>query len=521
MVHAAHESHVAGDNAIDAPVTGTTPLLHVQASSLDSAYCELSRAAVHAAHESHVAGDDAIGALVTGTTPLLHGQASSLDSAYCELRSASVFKTMRHERVPSPPTSLVVVGAVQNLCIVAVVSVASASSSENQALDLPKQAASAAPTLLLPTEDLSELNCDALSRRHAAEPADATASIEFRDHVREQEVMTADTELLFADYEFATEWNDNSTTIEKLGKEDAHVMDALTPEWRGFVDPTGVDAYLAQVVSQQSLQLAQRGNSSAYLACEQFADIHSGVQSKSAGEVTEAADPQGGSAGEVNVGDHAKSAGEAPEFMTEVHVYDEDGTLPDKAPYPGRCAVDHQEINQFDHPERMRAIHQLRMRAIHRLAREQIIQAKIRMAEAENENRSIQEFETGEYVMFRLEHIQLPVWAIRPVFHPIYITPSSATAEDKIGSVFEPAEYGVEGILAHRKRHGKTEYLVQWESCSCLQSTWEPGAGLSSAQRILTACNWKSRKIGMELAAAMVDDETRLGHAINRERLYV
>ena len=88
------------------------------------------------------------------------------------------------------------------------------------------------------------------------------------------------------------------------------------------------------------------------------------------------------------------------------------------------------------------------------------------MAEAENENRSIQEFETGEYVMFRLEHIQLLVWAIRPVFHPIYITPSSATAEDKIGSVFEPAEYGVEGILAHRKRHGKTEYLVQWEEFS-------------------------------------------------------
>ena len=52
---------MAGDNAIDALVTGTTPL------SLDSAYCKLSRAAVHAAQESHVAGDNAIDALVTGT----------------------------------------------------------------------------------------------------------------------------------------------------------------------------------------------------------------------------------------------------------------------------------------------------------------------------------------------------------------------------------------------------------------------------------------------------------------------
>ena len=79
-MHDAQESHVAGDDAIDALVTGATPLPHVHASSLDSAYCELSRAAVvHAAHESHVAGDNAIDAPVTGTTPLLHVQASSLD----------------------------------------------------------------------------------------------------------------------------------------------------------------------------------------------------------------------------------------------------------------------------------------------------------------------------------------------------------------------------------------------------------------------------------------------------------
>ena len=59
---------------------------------------------------------------------------------------------------------------------------------------------------------------------------------------------------------------------------------------------------------------------------------------------------------------------------------------------------------------------------------------------------------------------------------------------------------------------------MQWENCSYLQSTWEPEAELASAQRLLAAYNKKSRKIEMELATAMVEDGTRLGHAINRER---
>ena len=41
-----------------------------------------------------------------------------------------------------------------------------------------------------------------------------------------------------------------------------------------------------------------------------------------------------------------------------------------------------------------------------------MIQAKTRMAEAENQNRPVQEFKTGDYVMLSLEHIQLPVWAV-------------------------------------------------------------------------------------------------------------
>ena len=62
---------------------------------------------------------------------------------------------------------------------------------------------------------------------------------------------------------------------------------------------------------------------------------------------------------------------------------------------------------------------------------------------------------------------------------------------------------------------------MQWENCSCLQSTWEPEAELVSAQRLLAAYNKKIRKIDMELATAMVEDGTRLGYAINRERLCV
>jgi hypothetical protein len=34
-------------------------------------------------------------------------------------------------------------------------------------------------------------------------------------------------------------------------------------------------------------------------------------------------------------------------------------------------------------------------------------------------------------------------------------------------------------VLAHRDRFGKREYLVQWEKCSYLQSTWEPAAAAS------------------------------------------
>ena len=91
--------------------------------------------------------------------------------------------------------------------------------------------------------------------------------------------------------------------------------------------------------------------------------------------------------------------------------------------YPGICAaVDHHEV----YP-------------IHQLAREEMIQAKTRMVEAENKNRSIREFKTGEYLMLRLEHIQLPVWTV------------SQQVPQTAGEVLRPVPYRAGAYIAcHR-----------------------------------------------------------------------
>ena len=73
----------------------------------------------------------------------------------------------------------------------------------------------------------------------------------------------------------------------------------------------------------------------------------------------------------------------------------------------------------------------------------------------------------------------------------------------------------MQGILAHRERHGRNEYLVQWENCSYLQSTWEPDTGLAFAQRHLTAYHKKSRQIKMDVATVLLEDPSRLGRVID------
>jgi hypothetical protein len=120
--------------------------------------------------------------------------------------------------------------------------------------------------------------------------------------------------------------------------------------------------------------------------------------------------------------------------------------------------------------------------------------------------------------------VRLPSWLhknIHPVFHPMYLKLSDKVSPDKglrktLENVFEPGDYGVEGILAHRKRGNKTEYLVQWENCSYLQSTWEPEDGLAHAQRHLTAYQKKSRQVEIDVASVLLEDPTRLGARLQR-----
>ena len=106
----------------------------------------------------------------------------------------------------------------------------------------------------------------------------------------------------------------------------------------------------------------------------------------------------------------------------------------------------------------------------------------------------------------------------------MYLKPASTKTVElglrkKIGTVFDPKPEGVQGILAHRIRKGGTEFLVQWEGCSYLQSTWEPEAGLAGAQRHLTAYAKKSRKVEVSVGEVLFQDPRRTGETIRRRPL--
>ena len=80
-----------------------------------------------------------------------------------------------------------------------------------------------------------------------------------------------------------------------------------------------------------------------------------------------------------------------------------------------------------------------------------------------------------------------------------------------LGDILTPAEYGVERILAHRVVRGVTEYLVQWEGCSYLQSTYEPESNLTHAQAKLTTYQNKRRQIETDVASVIFEDPWRNG----------
>ena len=235
----------------------------------------------------------------------------------------------------------------------------------------------------------------------------------------------------------------------------------------------------------------------------------------------------------------------AGQLVRETMVYDDDNVLLDVAPYPAIYEYHHQRRYEYDHPERIRAIHQL--------AYEQMVQAKTRMAETENANRPARMYQVGDYVKLKLDHIQLPVWSvskckklrgkyfgsfpvvavhsplaielrlpkwmhanIHPVFHPMYLQLASTSTVQKnlkatLGDILAPAEYGVDRILAHRVVRGVTEYLVQWEGCSYLQSTYEPESNLTHAQAKLTTYQNKRRQIETDVASVIFEDPWRNG----------
>ena len=115
--------------------------------------------------------------------------------------------------------------------------------------------------------------------------------------------------------------------------------------------------------------------------------------------------------------------------------------------------------------------------------------------------------------------LRLPDWMhqnIHPVFHPMYLQLAGTKTvqpnlKQMLGNVLAPTDYGVERILAHRTVRGATEYLVQWEGCSYLQSTYEPESNLAFAQSKLSAYQNKRRQIETDVSCVLCEDPLRSG----------
>ena len=80
-----------------------------------------------------------------------------------------------------------------------------------------------------------------------------------------------------------------------------------------------------------------------------------------------------------------------------------------------------------------------------------------------------------------------------------------------------PADFGVEKILAHRTVRGQVQYLVQWEGCSYLQSTYEPESNLIHAQSKLAEYQQKRRQIETDVACVLCEDPFRSGEVVHAD----
>ena len=74
-------------------------------------------------------------------------------------------------------------------------------------------------------------------------------------------------------------------------------------------------------------------------------------------------------------------------------------------------------------------------------------------------------------------------------------------ATDLTGLFDRPA-FGVKEILAHHMLRKKLQYLVRWEGCSYLQSTWEDAASLATAPKVVKAYTAKQRDMSLRAESA-------------------
>ena len=114
-------------------------------------------------------------------------------------------------------------------------------------------------------------------------------------------------------------------------------------------------------------------------------------------------------------------------------------------------------------------------------------------------------------------HVDMPDYLsqVHPVLHPSFLRRSAKVGtEDMSGrrldggtdlkGLFDRPEFGVKEIFgeqAHRTQRKKLQYLVRWEGCSYLQSTWEDATSLATAPKVIKAYKAKTKQRDMSLRA--------------------
>ena len=101
---------------------------------------------------------------------------------------------------------------------------------------------------------------------------------------------------------------------------------------------------------------------------------------------------------------------------------------------------------------------------------------------------------------------------VHPVIHPSFLRRSAKAGTESVdgqrldgatdlAGLFDRPEFGVKEILAHRMLRKKLQYLVRWEGCSYLQSTWEDAASLAKAPKVVKTYKAKTKQRDMSLRA--------------------